>query len=323
MKNSKSRVLAGLLLALSFVGSAGAAPLNVPDLFSAGRMDEAVRVLNGRVQSSPNDAEAYHLLSRANFHLKKWDQAITYGEMAIQLDPGKSDYYMWLARAYGEKADSSNFVTAAGLVKKIRTSFEKAVALDGNNVEARSDLAEFYVEAPAFMGGGTDKAVAQAQAIALHDPARAHWVYAKIAEKKKDYGAAEREYNEAIKANPDADYWLNLASFYRRIGRFNDMDAAVAKAMAAKRDKNSSMFDAATLLFEAQHNLPMAANLVRTYLASGPTEDAPGFEAHYVLGNILETQGDKTSAANEYRTSLQLASNYSRAQEALQRVSSR
>ena len=315
------KVLAGLLLALSLEVAAAAVPLTVPDLLSAGRMDEALRSLNGRVQAAPNDAEAYHLLSRAYFHLKKWDEAISNGEKAVQLDPNKSDYYLWLARAYGEKAEASNFITAAGLVRKIRGNFEKAVALNGANVDARTDLAEFYVEAPAFMGGGTEKAAAQAQAISQHDTARAHWVNAKIAEKKKDSGTAEREYQAAINADPDADYWLNLASFYRRNNRYNEMNAAVTKAIAANRKKTNSLFDAATLLFEAQRSLPIAASLVRNYLTLVPTEEAPAFEAHYVLGQILEKLGDKKGAAVEYRASLSLASNYSPAQEALKRVS--
>ncbi len=283
-------------------------------------MDEALRVLNSRVQSSPTDAEAYHLLSRANYHLKKWDLAISYGEKAVQLSPKNSDYYLWLGRAYGEKADSSSFVAAAGLAKKIRTNFEKAVELDGKNIEARTDLSEYYVEAPGFMGGGTDKAAAQAAALLQLNPARAHWVNAKIAEKKKDYGTAEREYQAAIQADPDADYWLNLASFYRKRERYSDMDTAVSKAMSANRKKTNALFDAATVLYEAQRNLPAAANYVRQYLTQNPTEDAPTFEAHYMLGRILEKQGDKHGAANEYRASLGLASNYSPAQEALKRV---
>jgi len=48
----------------------------------------------------------------------------------------------------------SSFFSAAGLAKKVRASFERAVELDGSNVQARSDLAEFYMEAPGVMGGG-------------------------------------------------------------------------------------------------------------------------------------------------------------------------
>jgi tetratricopeptide (TPR) repeat protein len=311
----------GLLMLFSLVISAAAVPLTIPDMLSAGRVDDAVHALNIHLQSAPNDAEAYHLLSRANYHLAKWDQAIAYGEKAIQLNPNNSEYYLWLGRAYGEKANSSNFVTAAGLVKKIRTSFEKAVALDGNNVDARTDLAEFYVEAPGFMGGGTDKAAAQAESIATHDPARALWVRAKIAEKKKDYATAEREYFAAIQADNDADYWLNLASFYRRVGRMDDMETTVNKAISSSKRKTNAYFDAAALLFSAGRDFPLAASLLRKYLTMVPTEDAPSFEAHYMLGQVLEKMGDKDGASSEYRMSLALASSYTPAQNALKRIS--
>ena len=297
-----------------------AIPVGVPEMISTGSVDDAVRALNNRVQSAPNDAEAYHMLARAYYHLKKWDQAIANGEKAVALNPNNSEYQLWLGRAYGEKADNSSFITAVVLAKKLRVSFEKSVQLDGRNIDARADLSEYYIEAPGFLGGGTDKAAAQAAAISQYDMARGHWVYARIAEKKKDYGTAEREYQAAIKADPDADYWLNLASFYRKHDRYNDMDAAVLKAIAAPRRKSNSLYDAATLLYDAQRNLPTAANLVRTYLTSVPTEEAPAFEAHYMLGKILEKQGDRNGAAVEYRASLSLASDYSPAQEALKRV---
>ena len=297
-----------------------AIPVGVPEMISTGSVDDAVRALNNRVQSAANDAEAYHMLARAYYHLKKWDQAIANGEKAVALNPNNSEYQLWLGRAYGEKADNSSFITAVVLAKKLRVSFEKSVQLDGRNIDARADLSEYYIEAPGFLGGGTDKAAAQAAAISQYDMARGHWVYARIAEKKKDYGTAEREYQAAIKADPDADYWLNLASFYRKHERYNDMDAAVLKAIAAPRRKSNSLYDAATLLYDAQRNLPTAANLVRTYLTSVPTEEAPAFEAHYMLGKILEKQGDRNGAAVEYRASLSLASDYSPAQEALKRV---
>jgi len=308
------------LLSLSAVMNAAAMPVTVPEMISTGRVDDAVRSLNSRVQSAPNDAEAYHLLSRAYYHLKKWDQAISNGQKAAELNPNNSEYQLWLGRAYGEKADNSSFITAVALAKKLRVSFEKAVQLDGKNIDARADLSEYYIEAPGFLGGGLDKAAAQAAAISQYDKARGHWVYARIAEKRKDYGTAEREYQEAIKADGDADYWLNLASFYRKHERYSEMDAAVAKAMTAPRKKSNSLYDAASLLFEAQRNLPTAANLVRTYLTSVPTEDAPAFEAHYFLGKILENEGDRNGAAIEYRASLSLASNYSPAQDGLKRV---
>ena len=70
------------------------------------------------------------------------------------VEPNNGEYHLWLGRTYGEKADASNFLTAAGLAKKVRTEFERAVQLDPGNVMARTDLAEFYLEAPGIVGGG-------------------------------------------------------------------------------------------------------------------------------------------------------------------------
>ena len=58
------------------------------------------------------------------------------------------------------------FLKAAGLAKKVRTEFERAVEFAPNNWEARTDLAEFYLEAPGIVGGGKDKARAQADLLA-------------------------------------------------------------------------------------------------------------------------------------------------------------
>jgi tetratricopeptide (TPR) repeat protein len=316
------RTILSLLFALMLTAVASAASPSPSDLLLAGRVDDAVRALTAKIQSAPNDAEAHHLLSRAYYHLKNWDQSVNYGEKAVQLAPNRSDYFMWLARAYGGKADDSNPFSAARLVGKIRGNFQRAVELDPKNLDARTDLAEFYVEAPGFMGGGTDKAAAEAQKIAQTDQARSHWVLARIADKKKDSATAEREYLESVKASPSADYYNNLAAFYKKSNRWSDFDNAINKAAAAEKRKSSDDYDSASLLYEANRNLPNAAKLLRRYLASNATnEEAPAFMAHLLLGNVLEKSGDRAGAANEYRATISLASSYGPAQEALKRVS--
>ncbi len=290
-------------------------------LLSQGRVDDAIRLLKVQLRTSPNDAEAYNLLGRAYFGLRRWDDAAAAGERAVALAPDNSEYHLWLGRTYGEKADAANPLSAAFLAKKARQEFERAVELDASNLEARTDLAEFYLEAPSFLGGGKDKALQQAQTIATRDPATAHWVTARIAEKEKKFGVAEQEYKAAIQSSRDdkANFWLNLASFYKRRGRLNDMEEAISQAMVANHKKSNVLFDAATLLFRAGRNFPAAIDAIHKYL-SNTVEDAPAYEAHYVLGAILEKQGDKQAAAAEYRAALSLASEYGRAQEGLRRL---
>jgi len=142
-----------ILFALNGILAFGALAQAPEALLAEGKADAAIALLKQRVASSSNDAESFHLLCRAYYSIQDWDQSISSGEKAIALSPDKSMYHLWLGRAYGEKADASSFFTAAGLAKKVRASFERAVELDGSNIQARSDLAEFYMEAPGIMGG--------------------------------------------------------------------------------------------------------------------------------------------------------------------------
>jgi len=216
-----------IIFLLTLLPSLCAADQADSKLLAEGRVDDAVVSLQSRISGAPKDAESYNLLCRAYFALADWDKGIPACEKAVSLEPDKSQYHLWLGRVYGEKADHSGFVTAAGLAKKVRSEFETAVRLNPNNVEARTDLAEFYLEAPGIMGGGRDKAEAQAQKIAVLDPVRAGWVKARLAEKNKDLDAAEREYRHAIEDSGGAGGpWLALARFYRRVSRFDDMQQA-------------------------------------------------------------------------------------------------
>jgi tetratricopeptide (TPR) repeat protein len=294
-------------------------------LLQAGRVDDAISILNQRLATSNNDAAAHNLLSRAFYAVNNYDQAIKEGERAVALAPNNADYHLWLGRAYGRKAEHASWFSAASLAGKMRDQFERAVQLNGDDVDARTDLAEFYIEAPSIVGGGKDKAQVQAQALESRDAGTAHWIRARVAEKDKRYDVAEAEYKAAIQDSGDrADNWLSLASFYRRRDRFSEMEVAINKAVTSQKhakDK-STFFDAATLLIKAGRQ-PKAAELLGRYLSSNnKVEDAPAFQAHYLLGQIYEKQGDRLAAAREYESALKLARDYKDARDALARVGS-
>src|SRR5208283_5455369 len=160
--------------------------------------DEAIAQLNGRLSSAAADADSTNLLCRAYFALDDWDRAESSCKKAVALDPDNSRFHLWLGRVYGEKADRANVLAAAGLAGKVHGEFERAVQLNPKDMEARFNLAEFYIEAPGIMGGGEAKARDQAKAFAAANDPREHWVYARIAEKKKDYATAEREFHQYI-----------------------------------------------------------------------------------------------------------------------------
>jgi cytochrome c-type biogenesis protein CcmH/NrfG len=307
-----------LLFALLVPTVAAATP---QELLNTGHVDELIQTLQIQIAANPQDAESYNFLCRSYFAVEEWDRGIAACEHAVNLDPQNGRYYLWLGRIYGERADRTNFLRASGFAKKVRSSFERAVELNTKDWEARTDLAEFYLEAPGIVGGGKDKARAQAAAIAPLNAAMAHWVLGRIAEKSKDSAAAEREYRAEIAASDGgARGWLDLALFYRHTNRFDEMEQALHTMDTRPLDRAESLMDGASILLRSNRNLPFAMQLVQRYLES-PVEAGPAFKAQCLLGELLEKQGNAKAAADQYRAALSLAHNYTRARDALKRLS--
>jgi tetratricopeptide (TPR) repeat protein len=311
-----------VLVALTLTAALNASAADsAKDMVAAGRIDEAIAELNQHLASAPADAESSNLLCRAYYEIEDWDRAEPPCKKAASLDPGNGRFHLWLGRVYGEKAERANVLAAGVLAAKTRGEFERAVQLNPNDVEARLDLAEFYVLAPRILGGGEQKAREQAQSMATVNPGREHWVYARIAEQKKDAATAEREYRQYIDLSKgEAEAWLNLAFFLRRQMRLDEMEQAVVKLSQAPMPRLDALVEGAAILDRAGRSYPFATELLRRYLAAGPVEAAPAFKARYLLGLLLEKQGDKAGAAQEYRASLSLARNFAMAQQALNRV---
>ncbi|MGA2903266.1 MAG: tetratricopeptide repeat protein [Candidatus Korobacteraceae bacterium] len=302
---------------LSVFATSSMADPAATELLSLGRMNEAVSMLSSRA-----DAESLNQLSRAYFAMEQWDEAVKYGERAVSLDPDNATYHLWLGREYGRKAADMNPLTAAGVARKAKNEFERAVQLDPANLPARLDLAQYYTEAPAIMGGGLDKARDQAAQIQKYDPAMSHLVLARVADREKQYSEAEAQFRAAIKgAKNPADMWLQLAAFYRQRARLDDMQSAVQSAMAEHGKPAESYFDAARELYLGSRNLSAALQYLQSYLSSGKlVESAPAFRAHYLIGQLNEKMGNNRAAVTEYQASLALASGFVPARKALSRV---
>ena len=308
------------LLAILLSAGTAIAATSPLQMLNAGQVDDAIRVLTDQIKTSPNDATAHNLLCRVYFMIDDWDNGISACERAAQLDSQKSVYFAWLGRIYGEKADHSSFFTAAGLAKKVRIAFERAVQLDPMSWEARADLGEYYAEAPGIVGGGKDKARQQADALMSFKPAMAHWLLARIDEKDKDRTAAERDYRAAITASHgNARAWFDLGNFFFHAHRFDEMAEAFRHLESTNDDFPESLMHAAQVLQRANYDNALAIRLLRKYLAS-PVELGPAFKAHDLLGQLLEKQGDRSGAVEQYRIALSLWRGDTRAKEALVRL---
>jgi tetratricopeptide (TPR) repeat protein len=193
------------------------------------------------------------------------------------------------------------------------------VQLDPENIHALNDLGEFYVEAPALIGGGLDKAQALAARMQPHFPSQAHRLLALIAEKKKDDAVAEAEFINAVAAGKTPEAYIDLGHFYQRHNQPDKMLDALQSGVRADRRKGPALVDAASILTSAHSSPELAETLLRAYLASpAKTDDAPAFKVHIQLGDLLVHRGDVAGAHREYAAAVALASNYAPARKAMQ-----
>lgn len=277
----------------------------------AGEADRALSLLG----PLPNSAEARNLKCRVYFMIERYDEAAAECEQAVALEGQNSNYHLWFGRALGEKAENASFISAYSLAKHARAEFEQAVGLDSHNVAALTDLGEFYTSAPGVVGGGNDKAEGLLPMLDKIDPESAHQLRGRMAESRKDYGSAEREYQLAISASQHPSFpWMSLGSFYRKRERFDQMESAVQNGYkAALRDKTAgvALYNGASVLIRGERNLALAAEMLKRYLTDySKSEEAPAFIAHTRLAHLKSQLGDAPGAWQERTAALQLAHDY-------------
>jgi len=247
--------------------------------------DQSLKIL----QALPNkNAEVYEFIGRSYFGLGEFKKASDALEKAVALEPDDAVRHLWLGRAYGRRAETSSMLTAPGLASKARQSFERAAQLDPNNLEAQSDLFEYYLEAPGFLGGGYDKAATVAEHISKLNAVEGYWAQAKLAEKHKEYSKAEAQLRRAIEAAPQQiGRLLDLAHLFTKQGRYHDAEVSLAKASQIDPNSPKLMFAKAHFYIQSKQNLNEAKELLKRYLASTLSpDDPPRAEAEKLLKQV-------------------------------------
>ena len=115
-------------------------------LMESGKTDQARVVFENIVKDNPSQVKAIERLGDIAGQNKSWDKALLYYKKAKQLQPTAAEYYYKYGGALGMKAKSVNKFKAIGMIDEIKSSFEKAVALDPKHKESRWALLMLYLE---------------------------------------------------------------------------------------------------------------------------------------------------------------------------------
>ncbi len=221
------------------------------------------------------DAATYALMGRDYFMTGEYKQAAAQFEKAVAAEPRNSDYVLWLARTYGRRAEMANPLSALGQAAKARQLFEKAVDLDPHNLDALSDLLDFYLQAPGVAGGGMEKAQKVVEMIGRVDPAEGQWAQAKVDEKRKEWKSAEEHLRRAVELGPQTGRHVALARLLAKQRRYEESDHELALAEQMSPSSPKLLYDRAEIYIESHRNLEQAKSLLERYLASDITPDDP------------------------------------------------
>ena len=237
------------------------------------KFGESLKVLDAIPEK---DQAAYELIGRNYFMEREYKKAAEAFDAALKLDPTDSMAALWLGRAYGRRAETSSPFTAPAYASRARQNFERAVQLDGRNLEALSDLFEYYLDAPGFLGGGMDKAEASVARIAAVDVAESHWAQAKLAEKRKQLDVAEKHLRQSVELAPKrVGPSLELARFLARQGRFEEAEECFARAERISPGNPRVVFAKADVYVKSGRNLDVARRLLQQYMSLSLTPDDP------------------------------------------------
>jgi tetratricopeptide (TPR) repeat protein len=237
---------------------------------------------------SVRDAATLQLIGQNYFMLGEYKKATESLEKAVALAPDDAQGLLWLGRAYGRRAETSNPFSAPGYATKARQMLERAVAIDPSNREASGDLFDFYLDAPGFLGGGQNKAEALAARVSQTDPAEGLYLQAQIDDRHNQYDSAEQKLRRAIEIAPtQSGRFLELAKFLAKRGRIAESEAMFEEAARLAPNNPHQMFDRASLYIKQRRNLTQARALLEGYLRLPLTpNDPPRDRAELLLKKI-------------------------------------
>ncbi len=275
-------------------------------LYEMGEFKQAANLLARLSRSSPSEPEIRLWLGKSYLKIRDWDSAVREIEKAAQLEPSNALYHLWLGRACGARASHSIFLTAIRWASRVVKEFETAIRLAPENLDIRFDLLDFYIHAPSIVGGGKQKAEAQAREIAKLDAQKGYVARTMIFEKEKNWDLAKKELTEAtLKYPDDADAHKDLAAFLLARKDYAGALESARRALALNSESNRAKLIQAAAKIRRHADLKEAGRILRD-LAAGPLRDEdPTFEEVYSwLGECYLASGDKAEAREAFLSAL-------------------
>jgi len=282
---------------------------------------EATRLLKTVSEKENDYAAARYYLGRIAFIQKEFDDAVDYFQEATEAKNGEvAEYYNWLGNTYGTIAGEANVFRQGILAPKMKSAWEKAIALDERNVEARLSLIQYYTKAPSIMGGSTEKAKEMARQIIAINPAQGHRSMGNLLVSEKNIVDAEKEFKEMVRLDPATAPWL--WNFYLSQKAYDKSFALFDEALKKNPEDMGATYQLGRTCAVSGQRLADGEACLLKYLAYSPKVNEPSHAAANMrLAQIYEKKGKKADAKVKYEAALKIDNTLQEAKDGLSRVS--
>jgi len=184
-------------------------------LYSSKNFEQSKVLFQNYLKDNPNNIKTIEYLGDIAGQNKSWDNAIYYYNKLKQLKPMEANYHYKYGGVMGMKAKESNKFKALGMISEIKSSFEKAIALNPKHIEARAALVELYLQLPGIVGGSEKKALLYANEIAQISLVDGYISKGHIAEYFGRFKEAEIQYKKAVEISKSKNSYRILANLYK------------------------------------------------------------------------------------------------------------
>ena len=251
------------------------------------------------------------------------EKAASLFDQAVKLKPDSSDYHFWLGRAFGEMIDNASVFRKKTLASQSKSEFDRSIELDPGNTDPRFGLVEWYLEAPAVIGGSEAKAIEQADVIRKLDPVEGHKAFAWIATYENKPDVARAEYVALVREQPKSAEarFVYATEVLVPEKRWPEAFAELEATLKLDPKYMPAYFEIGHVAALSSTQYARGEESLRRYIAyKTDVDEPPMWRAWYWLGVIEEKTNRKAEAKQAYQTSLRMRPNQKDVSEALKRV---
>jgi tetratricopeptide (TPR) repeat protein len=280
------------------------------ELMASGESAQAESLLQDVLKTNPRDHEAAFLLGKISMREQEYGKAVEYAEKAVEIADSMAEYHLQLARALLAKTFQSGMIGAFLSARKGKSEYERAIALDATNAEARFELCMYYLIAPGMVGGSKEKAKEHASVLQSQNPLFGSYAWAGVHEKEQNMAKAESLYNVAVglDTSSTSTALYGLAYFYERHQKYDQSTAVFRQIVCNRPDDLNALFQMGRAFVVAKINLEDAEAAFIRYLSEGPAPNGPEpAAAHWRLGMVYDLQGRREDALAELHKAVDLS----------------